>query len=225
MDTSIKIAIFKILRRLNTTWNTAHSLYTWTRALRTLIVYAESTKKTVFELLTLGAVSLFRAEFWCLCMCHNAAGCAALSPSVCVDRTDTAAPLGSHFCLCLPLSLCSGRSRACWLSVAGRTFFLSFLDLFWRKGEIGPVQLCNHYWGCSCGLWDAFADLSMQAFDWAFVPFLKVLVHERAPHFTTIQYNWFNYWLKHFYPDFDRYVCLRISLYSRKLFCLCLGDP
>ena len=40
---------------------------------------------------------------------------------------------------------------------------------------------------------DAFADLSVQAFDWVFVPFVEVLVDERAPHFTTMQYNWLNY--------------------------------
>ena len=44
---SIKISIFKTLRRLDTTWNFAHQgLYTWARALRTLFVYTEFTKKT-----------------------------------------------------------------------------------------------------------------------------------------------------------------------------------
>ena len=31
---------------------------------------------------------------------------------------------------------------------------------------------------------DAFADLSVQAFDWVFVPFVEVLVDKRAPYNT-----------------------------------------
>ena len=49
---SIKITIFKTLRRLNTTWNFACSI-TRDRALRTLFVHTEFTKKRVFEQLTL----------------------------------------------------------------------------------------------------------------------------------------------------------------------------
>ena len=46
--------MFLRLRRLNTTWNFARSITrVSTRALRTLFVYAEFTKKKVFELLTL----------------------------------------------------------------------------------------------------------------------------------------------------------------------------
>ena len=52
-------AIFKTLRRLDTTWNFARrvhqGLYTWTRALRTLFVCTEFTKKKVFERLTVAA--------------------------------------------------------------------------------------------------------------------------------------------------------------------------
>ena len=62
-DASIKIAIFKTLRRLDTTWNFACSI-TWTRALGTLFVYTEFTKKKDFEQHTLAAVSS-------ACRCHG----------------------------------------------------------------------------------------------------------------------------------------------------------
>ena len=53
----IKTAIFKTLRMLDTTWNFAYGLYTWTRTLRTLFVYTEFTKKKVFGQLTLAVAS------------------------------------------------------------------------------------------------------------------------------------------------------------------------
>ena len=74
------------------------------------------------------------------------------------------------------------------------------------KGEQAQFSSASVVGGVPVNSEDAFANLSVQAFHWVFVPFLEVLVHERAPHFTAIQYNWFNYRLKYFDPDFDRDV-------------------
>ena len=70
--------------------------------------------------------------------------------------------------------------------------YSSSLDLN-QQGKLAQFGSASFIGGVPVDSEDAFADLSVQGFHWLFVPFLEVLVHKRAPHFTTIQHNWFNH--------------------------------
>ena len=122
--------------------------------------------------------------------------------------------------LCSPLGivgLCSGRSWARWFWGVGRTLLLFFGSEL--KGEIGPVQLCIRYWGCSCELWGCFCRSQCAGFRLGVCPICWSLGWWEGPtlHYYAIQLV--KLLIEMFWSKFWQ-VCLCLkTLYFRKLFC------